>query len=82
MKKWKSGDLVRLKVSPSPVLVVDRYVPYYHVGEMPVSLSAAKAKRKPDGEAVRCAQLMGSPEGGQYINFVELHEDALEAVPS
>lgn len=91
-KKWKSGDLVRLKTATgapfnAPTMVVDRYVPFYNIGNGPLmpALASSKAKpRKPDGEAVRCIQLMGSPDvqGATYVGFVELHEDALEAVSS
>lgn len=82
-KKWKSGDVVRLKIG-GPKMIVDRYVPYF----VPqAGLLNSTATSTPSGEAVRCVYFTPDLDSSaqnmcQYPVFVEFHEATLEAVTS
>lgn len=87
-KKWKSGDVVRLKIG-GPKMIVDRYVPYFApgYGNAPLGALATESRPTPIGEAVRCVYFtpdLYSPAQNmcQYPAFVEFHEATLEAVAS
>lgn len=83
VKKWKSGDVVRLK-SGGPKMTVDRYVTCYepaYDGEA-CSLSAIGGAQKKVGEDVKCVFFQTPPGGTQpvYPVFTQVHEDCLEGI--
>lgn len=77
-KKWKPGDVVRLK-SGGPKMTVDCYVPNMVPGAAASDLSVLDTRMVQNGESVRCNYFCKLP-GGEWPAYpaqCQIHESAL-----